>query len=238
MGVFSRLTDIVNANFNALLASAENPERMIRLMIQEMEDTLVEVRSQTVQTIAERKELARRIETARRDEAEWQRKAELALTHDREDLARGALQARHHAGEGRAALERQLEQVVSGLEAQSADIGRLQAKLADARSREKALSARGRIASSRLKLRTSLHDRRVADAFDRFEAVERRLDEAEGRVEAFDIGAVPEGSPQGLAEQLAGLEANTAVEDELAAMRQRLGNRLPAVTKSPKGESV
>ncbi len=238
MGVFSRLTDIVNANFNALLASAENPERMIRLMIQEMEDTLVEVRSQTVQTIAERKELARRIETARRDEAEWQRKAELALTHDREDLARGALQARHHAGEGRAALERQLEQVVSGLEAQSADIGRLQAKLADARSREKALSARGRIASSRLKLRTSLHDRRVADAFDRFEAVERRLDEAEGQVEAFDIGAAPEGSPQDLAEQLAGLEANTAVEDELAAMRQRLGNRLPAVTKSPKGESV
>ncbi len=238
MGVFSRLTDIVNANFNALLASAENPERMIRLMIQEMEDTLVEVRSQTVQTIAERKELARRIESAKREEAEWQRKAELALTHDREDLARGALQARHHAGEGRAALERQLEQVVSGLEAQSADIGRLQAKLADARSREKALTSRGRIASSRLKLRTSLHDRRVADAFDRFEAVERRLDEAEGRVEAFDIGAAPEGSPQGLAEQLAGLEANAAVEDELAAMRRRLGNRLPAVTKSPEGESV
>ena len=238
MGVFSRLTDIVNANFNALLASAENPERMIRLMIQEMEDTLVEVRSQTVQTIAERKELARRIETARRDEAEWQRKAELALTHDREDLARGALQARHHAGQGREPLERQLEQVVSGLEAQSADIGRLQAKLADARSREKALSSRGRIASSRLKLRTSLHDRRVADAFDRFEAVERRLDEAEGRVEAFAIGAAPEGSPQGLAEQLAGLEANASVEDELAEMRRRLGNRLPVVSQSPKGESV
>ena len=238
MGVFSRLTDIVNANFNALLASAENPERMIRLMIQEMEDTLVEVRSQTVQTIAERKELARRIETARRDEAEWQRKAELALTHDREDLARGALQARHHAGQGRETLERQLEQVVSGLEAQSADIGRLQAKLADARSREKALSSRGRIASSRLKLRTSLHDRRVADAFDRFEAVERRLDEAEGRVEALDIGAAPEGSPQGLAEQLAGLEANASVEDELAEMRRRLGNRLPVVSQSPKGESV
>ena len=231
MGVFSRLTDIVNANFNALLASAENPERMIRLMIQEMEDTLVEVRSQTVQTIAERKELARRIESAKRDEAEWQRKAELALTHDREDLARGALQARHHAGEGRAALERQLEQVVSGLEAQSADIGRLQAKLADARSREKALSARGRIASSRLKLRTSLHDRRVADAFDRFEAVERRLDEAEGRVEAFDLGATPApgGSPQDLAEQLAGLEANAAVEDELAELRRRLGR--PTVAK-------
>lgn len=236
MGVFSRLTDIVNANLNALLASAENPERMIRLMIQEMEDTLVEVRSQTVQTIAERKELARRIETAKREEAEWQRKAELALTHDREDLARGALQARHHAGQGREALERQLAQVVAGLEAQSADIGRLQAKLADARSREKALTSRGRIAGSRLKLRTSLYDRRVADAFDRFEAVERRLDEAEGRVEAFDLGAAaPEGSPPGLAEQLAGLEANASVEDELAEMRRRLGNRLPAAAK---GESV
>ncbi len=224
MGIFSRLSDIVNSNLNAILASAEDPQKIIRLVIQEMEDTLVEVRSQTVRTIAERRELARRVEGLARDEAEWARKAEVALSRGREDLARLALQARLNAGRTRAAAQGQLDQVVEGLAAQSDDIARLQAKLTDARSREKSLSTRGKIAASRLQLRASLHDQRVADAFERFETVERRLDEAEGRVEAFDIGrAGDRGVAAGLEAELAGLEADSAVEDELAAMKRRLG---------------
>ncbi len=227
MGIFSRLSDIVNSNLNSILASAEDPQKIIRLVIQEMEDTLVEVRSQTVRTIAERRELARRLEGLARDEAEWARKAELALSRGREDLARLALQARLNAGRAREAAQGQLDQVVEGLAAQSDDIARLQAKLTDARSREKALSTRGKIAASRLQLRASLHDQRVADAFERFETVERRLDEAEGRVEAYDIGRPgarggAQVGPAGLEAELAGLESEAAVEDELAAMKRRL----------------
>ena len=223
MGIFSRLTDIVNSNLNAILANAEDPRKIIRLVIQEMEDTLVEVRSQAVRTIAERKEMARRVDGLSRDEAEWARKAELALSRGREDLAKAALQARLHAARARAEAEAQLAQVAAGLAAQSEDIGKLQAKLTDARARERALSTRGAVAQNRLRVRASLHDQRVTDAFARFETVERRLDEAEGRVEAYDLGrGAAHGAGGGLEQELAGLEAEAAVEEELAAMKARL----------------
>ena len=119
MGIFSRLTDIVNSNLNAILARAEDPEKIIRLIIQEMEDTLVEVRTSAVRTIAERKELERRLDHLRREQEDWQRKAELALTRGREDLARGALHARARVGQAAKAIEDQLPQIIDGLESRT-----------------------------------------------------------------------------------------------------------------------
>jgi phage shock protein A len=219
MSIFSRLSDIVNANLNTLVARAEDPRKIIRLIIQEMEDTLVEVRSSAVQTIAERKELERRIAALSRDEAEWERKAELALTHDREDLARGALQARTHLAKTRETLRVQHEQIVSGLAQQNEDIGKLQAKLADAKSREQALMSRTSIASSRVKLRERIYDERLGDAFGRFEQVERNLDALEGRAESYDLGR------RTLEQEIEGLEADTMVESELDALRAKLRKR-------------
>ncbi|WP_428395549.1 phage shock protein PspA [Lichenicoccus sp.] len=216
MSIFSRLTDIVNSNINAIVARAEDPRKIIRLIIQEMEDTLVEVRSAAVQTIAERKEIERRLAMLSRDEAEWQRKAELALSRDREDLARGALQARAHVARAREDLESQRNQIASGLAQQNDDIAKLQAKLADAKSREQALVSRHGLASSRVKLRETLYDERITDAFGRFEQVERNLDVLEGRAESYDLGR------RSLADELAGLEADEAVEGELHAMKARL----------------
>jgi phage shock protein A len=186
-----------------------------------MEDTLVEVRSSAVRTIAEKKELERRLAALRREAEEWQRRAELALTKGREDLAKGALLAKARVAEAVRSLETQLAQVEDGLEKQNEDIAKLQLKLADAKAREKAIVARHKTAAARLKVRTKLYDERIADAFARFEQVERTLDHLEGKVEAYDIGR-----KKSLSEELAGLEAESGVDEELAALKARLGNSL------------
>jgi phage shock protein A len=221
MGIFSRLADIVNSNINAILDRAEDPEKIIRLIIQEMEDTLVEVRSGAVRTIAERKEMERRLDAMRREHDEWQHRAELALTRGREDLAKGALGAKARLADAIQREEHQLRLLADALDKQNEDIAKLQAKLADAKVREKSLAARHKTAKGRIRLRTSLYDERVTDAFARFDQVERALDEAEGKVEAFELGRRP-----GVADELAGIEKDARVEEELAQLKARLGNRM------------
>jgi len=227
MSIFSRLSDIVNANINAMVARAEDPRKIIRLIIQEMEDTLVEVRSSAVQTIAERKEIERKLAAMEREEGEWQRKAELALTHNREDLARGALQARTHVGKSRAALEGQLQQIASGLQQQNDDIAKLQAKLADAKNREQALLSRASIANSRVRMRERIYDERINDAFGRFEQIERNLDTLEGRAESYDLGR------RTLEQEIEGLEADAAVESELDLLKAKLRGDRPKPAPAP-----
>ncbi len=221
MGIFSRLADIVNSNINAILDRAEDPEKIIRLIIQEMEDTLVEVRSAAVRTIAEKKEMERRLDALRREIEEWQRRAELALTRGREDLAKGAIAAKARLADALEREERQLAQLAAALDKENEDIGKLQQKLADAKAREKSLAARHKSAASRIRIRTSLYDERVTDAFARFEQVERTLDEAEGKVESFELGRKP-----GIADELAGIEKDARVEEEFAALKARMGNRM------------
>jgi len=222
MGIFSRLTDIINSNLNSILDRAEDPEKLIRLVIQEMEDTLVEVRSSTVRTIAERKEIERKLSQLGREMDEWQRKAELALSRDRDDLAKGALVAKSKIGEQIDALQHQLTHIEEALAKSSEDIGRLQEKLTDAKKREKAIVLRHKSAASRLKVNTQIHDDRINDAFARFEQVERNLDELEGRAESLDIGR-----KKTLAEEFSDFEASTKVEQELADLKARLHNSKP-----------
>jgi phage shock protein A len=221
MGIFSRLADIVNSNINAILDRAEDPEKIIRMIIQEMEDTLVEVRSSAVRTIAEKRELARRVDALKAEHEEWQRRAELAITKGREDLAKGALMAKARVAAAQETLETQLKQIEEALARQNEDIAKLQAKLADAKARERAMVARQKTAATRLKVRAKLYDERITDAFARFEQVERALDEIEGKVEAYDLGRKPT-----VADELAGLEAESGVEDELKALKERLGNHI------------
>ena len=222
MGIFSRLTDIVNSNLNSILDRAEDPEKLIRLVIQEMEDTLVEVRSSTVRTIAERKEIERKLSQLGREMDEWQRKAELALSRDRDDLAKGALVAKSKIAEQIDALQHQLTHIEEALTKSSEDITRLQEKLTDAKKREKAIVLRHKSAASRLKVNTQIHDDRINDAFARFEQVERNLDELEGRAESLDIGR-----RKTLAEEFSDFEASTKVEQELADLKARLHNSKP-----------
>jgi phage shock protein A len=217
MGIFSRLSDIVNSNINAILDRAEDPEKIIRLIVQEMEDTLVEVRTAAVRTVAERKEIERRLAELRREAADWQAKAELALTKGREDLAKGALVARARVSEAADAMEGELKKLEDILAKTNDDIGQLQQKLGDAKAREKAIVARQKTATQRLRVKTQLYDSRITDAFGRFEQIERTLDVIEGKSEVLDMGR------RSLAEEIAGLEADDKVEAELAALKARMG---------------
>jgi phage shock protein A len=220
MGVFSRISDIVNSNINAILDRAQDPEKIIRLIIQEMEDTLVEVRSGAVKTIAEKRELERRIAAVASEIEEWQGKAELALTKDREDLAKGALQIKARLAVDLELLQKQLGQIEDGLAKQSDDVVKLQQKLADAKAREASMAMRHSTATARLKIRSTLYDERVTDAFSRFEQVERALDELEGKVDVYDIGV-----KKTVADELAELEATTQVENELSALKAKLARK-------------
>ena len=223
MGIFSRLSDIVNSNVAALLDRAEDPEKMIRLIIQEMEDTLVEVRSSTVRIIADKRELERKIAVIRADCAEWTRKAEVALSKGREDLAKAALTAKAKATEAADALAADLAPLAEALAKSDADIRSLQAKLTDARAREKTVSIRKQSAVNRVKVRAKLHDDRINTAFARFEAVERSLDELEGKAESYDLGAA-----KTLAEQINDLDASDKVDGELAELKAKLAAKAVA----------
>lgn len=220
MGIFSRATDIVNANINALLDKAEDPRKLIRLMIQEMEDTLVEVRASAVKTLAEKKELERRINAAVKERDEWERRAELALARGREDLAKAALVAKARYTDAIADHQKQFADIDAAVGKTTEDISQLQAKLTEAKQREKVLAVRAEQASNRIRIRTKLHDDRIHDALARFEQVERQLDELEGKAESLSLGR-----GKSLAEEFASLEADARVEAEFAALKARVGGR-------------
>ena len=216
MGIFSRFTDIVNANINVLLDKAEDPEKMVRLIIQEMEETLVEVRTRSARLIADKKDLGRRIERLQSEAAEWDSRAEMALSKEREDLARAALKEKTVTEEAATAIEVELEQVDINLEKLIGDISQLQQKLVDAKTRQKALIIRSKTATSRIGVRRQLHDVDIEEAMSRFDRFERKIDILEGEVEAYDLGQ------RNLAEEIADLESDEKVDAELARLKARM----------------
>jgi phage shock protein A len=217
MTIFSRMTDIVNSNLNALLDKAEDPEKMVRLIIQEMEEALVEVRSTSARAIADRKELLRRQEWLAAEAAEWERKAEVAVGKGRDDLAKGALGERNKAREAAESLSRELGIVDETLHKLNIDVGALQAKIKDAKTRQNAIVLRGKAAKTRLGVRRQLSEHNVDDAIQRFELYERKMDDIEGQIEAYDMGG------KTLAEEIAELEQGEVIEDELRELKARMG---------------
>ncbi|WP_137167715.1 phage shock protein PspA [Salinimonas lutimaris] len=222
MGIFSRFTDIVNSNINALLDKAEDPEKMVRLIIQEMEDTLVEVRSASAKTLASKKEITAQINKYESDAADWGAKAELALSKEREDLARAALQEKKKAAEAADALGRELAIVDEQISKLQEEVGQLQEKLADAKTRQKAIIMRQKTASSRLEVKRTLDSSKVDNAMGRFEQYERKIDDLESQVDAYDLGK------KTLQDEFAGLEADDKIDEELAALKAKLNKDKPA----------
>lgn len=218
MGIFSRTRDIVAANFAELLDKAEDPAKMIRMIILEMEETLVEVRASAARTIADQKEMRRHIAKLEQLEANWTDKAELALSKEREDLAKAALIERQKAGDMAEQLKAECGVLDDALRASEEDIAKLQTKLREARNKQNAIATRLETANNKARLREMWNGPKTHEAFSRFDVLERRVDEAEGRAEALGLGALP----KTLDEEIAELKAADKVDAELAAMKARL----------------
>jgi phage shock protein A len=219
MGIFSRFSDIVNANINAVLEKAEDPEKIIRLMIQEMEDTLVEIRSAAAKCIADRKELGRHIDHLEREKTEWANRAELAIRRERDDLARAALVEKQAIGDRIDKMRLELVSLDGQLDKFNADITQLQSKLDDAKTRQRSIVIRHTTASSQLSARKHIHDDRIDEMLFRFESAERRIDRVESEAEVINMGR-----GKGLAGEIAGLEQDDRVEAELADLKSKVGD--------------
>lgn len=228
MGVFSRLSDIINSNINAMLDKAEDPEKIARLIIQEMEDCLVEVRSAAARSMADKKEYERDIVQLEQTRLDWTAKAELAVEKGREDLARGALSAKQRA-------EREIDsrrQALKAIEEVSVrrqdDLEKLQAKLDEAKTKHRALVVRREAAEQRIAMRSRIEVNKVDEAMRRYGQIERKVDEMEAYADLINVG------DRSLEAQFQELAAEEAIEKELADIKRRRGGApAPAAAPAP-----
>jgi len=216
MSIFNRLSDIINSNISSLLDKAENPEKMIRMVIQEMEETLVEVRSGTAKVIAEKKTLTRRAEQLRKQALDWEGKAELALSKGREDLAKAALLEKSNINSSVAITEKDLAKLDETLDKLSVEIEQLQAKLNDARARQKTIVMRTTATESRLNVNRQLHSYSIDNAMDKFEYYEKKIDQMEGQMDSIHI------EKRGLQSEFDELEKQESIDKELEDLKNKL----------------
>lgn len=221
MGIFSRTRDIIAANVTDLLDKAEDPAKMIRMIILEMEETLVEVRATAARNIADQKEMRRHITKLEKLEESWTEKAELALSKEREDLAKAALVERQKATDMAEQLQAEIGALDEALKASEADIAKLQAKLREARTRQNAIMTRLESAHNRIKVREAYAGSKVEEAFSRFDLLERRVDFAEGRADALYMGQ----EPKSLEEEINELKSSEKVDAALEALKASVAKK-------------
>jgi phage shock protein A len=219
MGIFSRLSDIINSNINSLLDKAEDPEKMIRMVIQEMEETLVEVRSTSARIIADKKELVRRNSKLAKQAEDWQQKAELALSKDREDLAKAALLEKSAISDVIELVQEDMKKLDESLNKLSSEIEQLQTKLNDARTRQKAILMRHTATKSRKTVNTQLRNSSIDDAINKFDHYEKKIEIMESEIEASDIGN------RGIAAEFDALEKEGKIDEELEALKTKLKDK-------------
>ena len=226
MGIFSRISDIINSNINALLDSAEDPEKMVRLVIQEMEETLVEVRTNSARLLADKKELNRRFERLLKQSSDWQSKAELALGKGREDLAKLALIEKSEVNDIIEAIESDRAKLEGTLNKLTEDIELLQLKLNEAKARQKIIVMRTRATESRVTVNRKLRDNDVEMAISKLDYFEKKIDQMEGQMEAGAIGN------SSLHKEFDDLEMQDKIDQELQELKSRISDASKADVES------
>lgn len=214
MGIFTRVRDIISSNINSMLDKAEDPEKLVRLMIREMEDTLVEVKASCAQTMATKKRVERMLEEAVQRVKEWGDKAQLAVNKAREDLAREALLAKRRYNERAVSMEEEIGQLGGIIEKYQEDIVQLEEKLNTAREKQRVLVQRHARAQGRKQAQGQIRKMDTSDAFLRFEKFESRID----RMEA-DADLVNYGRKNSLEQQFSAIETDDDIERELEALK-------------------
>ncbi|HXI86347.1 MAG TPA: phage shock protein PspA [Parvularculaceae bacterium] len=220
MGVFSRLSDIINSNINAMLDKAEDPEKIVRLIIQEMEDTLVEVRSRAARAIADKKEVERKKAEFQIRANEWESKAELAVAKGRDDLAKGAIAAKRKAQEMVELFDKEFGAIDKSLDKANDDLEKLQGKLKEAKAKQRSLEIRRNVASDSVRVHRHVYDGRIDEAMARYERYERRIDELEAEAESYVMGR-----PKSLEDEFKELAAEDDVNAEFEALKKRVAGR-------------
>ena len=215
MGVFTRLKDIINSNLNSMLDAAEDPDKLIRLMIQEMEDTLVEVKATCAGAIAARTRAERAVATAESGTATWEERARLAIEKGREDLAREAIRERRRLEELRDAHAKEVSGCDEVVARYKEDIGAVEAKLVDARQRHRLLVQRHKRAKTHERTRGVIERVTRYDAVTKFDQLEQRIE----RMEAFQE-IDPDLQKPSLEEAFAALKESDAIEEELARLKR------------------
>lgn len=217
MSIFSRFADIINSNINVLLDKAEDPQKLIRMIIQEMEDTLVEVRTASAKTLADKKELQRKLDWMQAEIVDWQQKAELAISKGREDLAKAALNEKQKLEKDRTELSKHIDVLNESIDKLTQEINQLQEKLVDARARQQTISMRFDTQTSRVKVNRKIYDSESINVVQRFEQFERKLDELEAEAESYRSA-----SSSNLKAQIDDLENSTKVDEELEALKNKI----------------
>lgn len=218
MSIFSRLRDIVNSNIVNMLDKAEDPEKMVRFMIQEMEDTLIEVKSSAAKMISEKVNLEEKISITENNESEWLKRAELAIEKNRDDLAKGALIEKNKCAELKESLVKELDSINNAFASFKSDINALEEKLLAAKAKQKAIIARKKTAISRMEIRDNLHKANSNSAFLKFDKFEKNIENMEAEVEAK--GLPYSSSP--LDDEFVKLEQESKVEKELLSLKKQL----------------
>ena len=215
MSIFNRVNDVIQSNIAAMLDKAEDPEKLLNLMLSEMQEALNECRSTAAALLCEEKTLKRQIVQKQKDLTLWQTKAELAVAKNRDDLAKSALVEKQRVDEQIAAKNTQLNTLKESIEKITADCERLQQKMAQAKTKQAQLIKRHDIVAAREKVNMQLHSDKVVNALSRFEMIEQKVEGIEAQVDAYELT----NTAQSTAEQIESLVKNEKIDAELARLK-------------------